>query len=182
MKLKGLIKRRGGAKSGATALEFALLAPIFFVIMFAIIEAGAVYIGESWLQFATNDVGRQVRTGEVQLANTSKAAFRTMVCNRITPYLPCNTDLQVDVQAYSDFTTASLQQPISGGVLNTALNNYNPGTPCQVVIVRNFYKWTLQTPFFTSFLVNLGTNQRLISAAFAVRNEPYTSTVSGCDS
>jgi hypothetical protein len=64
--------------------------------------------------------------------------------------------------------------------LNSALNNYNPGTSCQVVIVRNFYKWTLQTPFFTSFLVNLGSNQRLLSAAFAVRNEPFTSAVAGC--
>ncbi|HWA22604.1 MAG TPA: TadE/TadG family type IV pilus assembly protein [Caulobacterales bacterium] len=180
MKLKGLIRRRGGAKSGATALEFALLSPIFFVIMFAIIEAGAVYIGESWLQFATNDVGRQVRTGEVQLANTSKTQFRALVCAKTTPFLPCDANLQVDVQAYSDFTTASLQQPISGGVLNSALNNYNPGTACQVVIVRNFYKWTLQTPFFTNFLVNLGTNQRLLSAAFATRNEPFTSAVTGC--
>ncbi len=181
MKRRGLIKRHGSAKSGATALEFALLAPIFFIIMFAIIEAGAVYIGEAWLQFATSDIGRRVRTGEVQLANTSKTEFRNMVCARTTPYLPCDANLQVDVQAYSDFSAANIQAPIdSSGNLNAALNNYNPGTPCQVVIVRNFYKWTLQTPVFTNFLVNLGSNQRLMSAAAAIRNEPYNSSVTGC--
>lgn len=176
-----MIKRRKGAKAGATAIEFAILAPIFFVLMFAIIEAGAVFIGESWLQYATNDVGRRVRTGEVQLANTSQTEFRTMVCDRIAGYLPCNSNLQVDVQAYSDFSAANIQAPLDGnGNLNASLNNYNPGTSCQVVIVRNFYKWSLQTPFFTNFLVNLGSNQRLLSAATAMRNEPFTSSVTGC--
>jgi Flp pilus assembly protein TadG len=180
VKLQWRIRRRA-RKSGATAIEFAFVAPIFFVLMFAIIEAGAVYIGEACLQYATADVGRRVRTGEVTLANTNQTEFRNLICARTASYLPCNEDLVVDVNAYNDFVAADINAPIQNGVFNPALgSNYRTGNPCNVVVVRTFYKWTLHTPFFTSFLVNLPPTKRLISAAFASRNEPFDSSVSGC--
>lgn len=178
MRLAGLIKRRR-AKSGATALEFALVAPIFFVLIFAIIEAGAVYIGEAWLQYATADVGRMVRTGQVQLAAIDQTTFRNMVCARLNPYLPCDTNLRVEVQAYSDFSAANFAPPVDANGNFTA-TAYNPGAACQVVLVRNVYKWTVHTPVFAAFLVNTGTDKRLISAAAAFRNEPFQSGVQGC--
>lgn len=182
VKLQGLIRRRGRARSGATALEFALLAPIFFVIMFAIIEAGAVYIGESWLQFATTDVGRRLRTGEVTLGasgNTTPTQFRQLICTRTAPFLPCDANLVIDVRSYNNFSAANLNSPITGGVFSLT-PTFDSGNPCDVVVVRAFYKWTLQTPGFSSFLVNLAPSQRLLAAAAAMRNEPYNSSVSGC--
>lgn len=178
MRLAGLFKRRR-AKSGATAVEFALVAPIFFVMIFAIIEAGAVYIGEAWMQYATSDVGRMVRTGQIQLQNIDQTTFRNMVCARLNPYLACDANLRVEVQAYSDFSAASFGPPVDANG-NFTSSAYNPGSACQVVLVRNVYKWTLHTPFFTTFLVNNGTNKRLLSAATAFRNEPFQSGVQGC--
>lgn len=178
MRLASLFKRRR-AKSGATALEFALVAPIFFVMIFGILEAGAVYIGEAWLQYATSDVGRMVRTGQIQLQNVDQTTFRNMVCARLSPYLPCDGNLRVEVQAYSDFPSANFLPPVdANGNFNAAA--YNPGAACQVVLVRNVYKWTVHTPVFAAFLVNTGTDKRLISAAAAFRNEPFQSGVQGC--
>jgi Flp pilus assembly protein TadG len=181
MRGQGLIKRRGGKKSGATALEFALIAPIFFTLMFAIIETGAVYIGEAWLQYATSDVGRRVRTGEVQIANTTETQFRAMICARLSPFLACDQNLQIDVNAYNDFSAADMSPPLdANGNFDPNKVHYDPGDPCEVVIVRTFYKWTLNTPVLSAFLVNNGTNKHLLASAAAMRNEPYTSAVAGC--
>lgn len=157
------------------------MAPIFFVLMFAIVEAGAVYIGESWLAFATRDVARELRTGQVQAQQITQQQFRDKVCQKLAPMFACDTKLMIDVRAYNDFASASYSAPLdSNGNLVSGFNNYQPGTACQVVLVRTFYQWQVQTPFFTPFLVNMSQGRRLLSAADAFRNEPFTSGVQGC--
>lgn len=148
-------------------------------MMFGIVEAGAVYIGEAWLQYATNDVGRMVRTGQIQIQNIDQTTFRNMVCARLNPYMACDTNLRVEVQAYSDFSSASFLPPVDANG-NFSATSYNPGTACQVVMVRNVYKWKVHTPVMAAFLINNGTDKRLISAATAFRNEPFQSGVQGC--
>jgi Flp pilus assembly protein TadG len=162
-------------------MEFALVAPIMLVLMFGLIEAGAVYIGQAWVSYATNDMARLIRTGQIQAAAIDQTSFRNQVCAKLAGYLQCNTDLQVDVQAYPTFSAANIGSPVdASGNLDSTLVRYNPGTACEVVLVRVFYKWTVQTPFLTTFLVNLADNKHLISAAAAYRNEPFTTNVNGC--
>ena len=64
--------------------------------------------------------------------------------------------------------------------LNSALNNYELGTACSVVLVRAFYTWSVLTPLLTPFLVNMSSNDHLIYAASAFRNEPFSTGMSGC--
>ncbi len=181
MRVQGLIKRRSGNKSGATALEFALIAPIFFTLIFAIVEASAVYIGEAWLQYATSDMGRRVRTGEVQIANTTETQFRNLICARLSPFLACDQNLEIDVNAYNDFSAADMSPPLdANGNFDATKLRYDPGDPCEVVIVRAFYKWTVHTPVMSAFLVNSGNDKRILASAAAMRNEPYTAAVVGC--
>jgi Flp pilus assembly protein TadG len=173
--------RKGKTRSGATTLEFALIAPILLVLMFGLIEAGVIYIGQAWISNATNEMGRLVRTGQIQAAAIDQTQFRSMVCARIAGFFNCDANLQIDVQAYPTFAAATMGAPVdAGGNLDPSLTRYNPGTSCQVVLVRVFYKYAVQTPFFTTFLVNLAGNRHLITAATAYRNEPFTSDVSGC--
>jgi Flp pilus assembly protein TadG len=172
--------KKGRTKSGATAVEFALIAPILLVLMFGLIEAGAVYIGQAWITYATGDMARQIRTGQIQTEAIDKATFRNRVCAKLAGYFKCDTDLQIDVKAYPSFTATNVGSPVVAGDLDPNLNRYEPGTSCQVVLVRVFYKWSVQTPFFTSFLVNMAGNKHLITAAAAYRNEPFTTDVSGC--
>ena len=46
-------------------LEFALVAPVFFVLLMGTIEIGVMFFGDFVLQNATNDAARLVRTGQV---------------------------------------------------------------------------------------------------------------------
>lgn len=191
---------RSAARAGSAALEFALVAPVFFILLMGSIEVGVMFFGQMVLQNATNDAARLVRTGQFTgtLPNQvltqaeinagmvagqamTQAQFRTYICNEVSPVLACNGNLQIDVQAFSNFSTAGYASPLTAShTLDPNLNNFAPGNVCSVVLLRTFYTWSVITPLLTPFLTNMANNQHLMSATAAFRNEPYTTGVSGC--
>lgn len=176
---------------GSAAIEFAMVAPVFFVLLMGTIEAGVIFFAQSALQNALNDTARLVRTGQTGCYTTdsggncvamTQAQFRTRLCSEVSALLQdCNgSSLQFDVNAYPNgFSSASNSSPLVGGTL-PVLTNFNVGNPCDVVLARAFYTWPVATPGLTWFLVNMGGGKHLMTGATAFRNEPYTSGVSGC--
>ena len=172
---------RATARSGSAAIEFAFVAPIFFLLLMGTMEVGVMFFAQFTLQNATNDAARLIRTGQAASASMSAAQFRTSICNEISPVLACDANLQIDVESFSAFSTASYPAALTGtNTLNPTLNNFAPGGVCSVVLVRTFYTWSVVTPLLTPFMVNMANNMHLLSATAAFRNEPYTTGVSGC--
>lgn len=171
---------RARGKSGSAAIEFAFVAPVFFMFLFGIIEGGVMFFGQAALMNATTDAARLIRTGQAQ-GSISQSAFAQKICDGISGLLDCS-NLQVDVQNYPSGFTASQSSPTdANGNLLTGQNRYNTGAPCDVVIVRAFYKYIIYTPVLTPFLAGkAGNNFNYLTAAAAFRNEPYNSAVSGC--
>lgn len=169
------------ARSGSAAIEFAFVAPVFFLFLMGTMETGLIYLGNFVLQNATSDVARQIRTGQVSVNGITQTQFRTMICNKIAPLLACDSKLQIDVQTFSDFGSAGITNPLNAsGGLDPALSHWSPGTVCSIVLVRSFYAWKVATPFLTPFLVNMSNSNHLLTAAAAFRNEPFNTSVSGC--
>ncbi|MBL6853744.1 MAG: pilus assembly protein [Alphaproteobacteria bacterium] len=163
------------------AIEFALVAPVFFLLLLAIVEDGVIYFAGSTLQYATDNAARYVRTGQAQGAALTQGQFRQRICNDIGPVLQCNANLQVDLESFSGYGGATFTNPLdANGNVNSSLNNYQAGTSCNVVLLRVFYTWNIITPMLSPFLTNMATGKHLITATAAFRNEPFTSTVSGC--
>lgn len=67
--------RRNGA--GSAAVEFALVAPVFFALLFAIIETGIMFFASQVLETITQESARQVLTGQVQTAALTQAQFKS---------------------------------------------------------------------------------------------------------
>ncbi|HEY0266722.1 MAG TPA: TadE/TadG family type IV pilus assembly protein [Rhizomicrobium sp.] len=171
---------RADSQKGSAALEFAMVAPVFFVLFMGIIEAGIMFFAQSVLQNAVTDAGRLVRTGQVQGVMT-QAQFKTQICNETSALLKCDGNLQVDVEAFPSYSNVSYASPLNADkTMNAGLNNYNTGTACDVVLVRAFYTWTIYTPGLTWFLVNMAGGNHLLSAAAAFRNEPFDNNAGGC--
>jgi Flp pilus assembly protein TadG len=165
--------RRDGNK-GSAAIEFAFVAPVFFLFMMGIIEVGVMFFANSVLQKATDDAARLVRTGQVQGSAMTQAQFRTFVCSEITPILQCSGALQIDMRSYSSFGGATYTSPYGAdGNLNPNLNGYQPGVAGDVVLVRAFYQWTLLTPMLGPLLQNQVNGKHLITATAAFQNEPF---------
>jgi Flp pilus assembly protein TadG len=171
---------RTHSNAGSAIIEFAFIAPVFFLLLFAIMEIGIIYLAQSTLQYATNDIARMVRTGQTSQTGVTQATIRQRVCTDAAPLIPCNNDLNVDIEAFTNFSTVSFSNPLGPtGSLN-AMNNYNPGTACNVVLVRVFYPWPVFTPLLTPFLSNMAGDKHLLYSAAAFRNEPYSLGLAGC--
>jgi Flp pilus assembly protein TadG len=183
---------RADSIKGSAAVEFAMIAPVFFVLLMGTIEAGVIFFAQSALQNAVNDTARMVRTGQFNCYTTgsggtcqtmTQAQFRTQLCSEVSALLSdCNgASLQFDVNAYAGgFGGATNSSPLdSNGNLPT-LTNFTPGNPCDVVLVRAFYKWKVWTPALDYFLGTMPGGYHLLATAAAFRNEPFNNNVAGC--
>ncbi len=169
---------RKRARSGSAAIEFAMIAPVLFLFLMGIIETGVIYFAGTALQNATDDAARLVRTGAA--SSFTPAQFKSQVCNEMSGFIGtalCNANLQIDVRQFANFSGASYPGVTNAdGSLNPASMSY-PGSlsPCQVVLVRTYYPWSIMTPLMQPLLQNMPNGQYLLSAAAAFRSEPYTS-------
>ncbi|OLF81379.1 pilus assembly protein TadE [Maricaulis sp. W15] len=161
------------AHDGATAIEFAMIAAPFFLLLFAMIEIAAVFFTGTVLENAVLESARKIRTGEAQTGGMSQAGFRQEVCNLISTVADCD-NLEIDVQVFEDFDTVDQSSPIDeNGALDNSDFGWEPGDAGDIVLVRVFYRWSLMTPNFGGALSNMENNQRLITSATVFRNEPF---------
>ena len=169
----GAIRHGIGDCTGVTALEFALLAPVFMMLFFVLLETGIIFITQAMLQNAVNDAALLIRTGQVQNLGMSQSQFRDAMCQHATGLIACD-NLLIDVQAFQNFSDAQYQSPLAtNGTLNPDLSNFRPGNPGEVVLVRALYSWQVVTPLLTPFLANMADGKRLLVATTAFRNETF---------
>jgi len=161
-------------RRGHVIVEFALLALPFFMFMFGVIEVGVIFYGNSLLSKATADAARLIRTGQVQANQMTATQFHDFICGEIAALLSCGSNLQVDVESFSQFGSINIGNPIDGnGNLNGNLNNYNVGQGGDIVLVRTFYTWNILTPLLRPFFADLSSGKKLLTSTAAFRNEPF---------
>jgi Flp pilus assembly protein TadG len=164
-----MLRRFRRTERGSAALEFALVAPAFCALLFAIIETSIIFLAGQVLETINQEAARTILTGQAQNASTTQAQFATYVCNQVPALFTCS-NISIDVEVYQSFSNVSLD-------CNTAYNNgnfqYNPGGPGDIVVVRLFYPWQLVVTGLGWNPSNLSGNKRLLCATAAFKNEPY---------
>lgn len=158
---------------GVAALEFGFIAPPFFFLLFSMFEVGLTYTADAVLQSAVNDTARMIRTGQVQSQSLTREQFRTLVCENISVLLSCDARLQIDVRRFTAFGGAGFSDPLDSNGNFRDDYRFEPGNPCDVILVRAFYEWDPVTPGLGDYMSNMGSGGRLLMGTAAVRNEPY---------
>jgi Flp pilus assembly protein TadG len=167
-----ILRRFRRSRGGSAAVEFALVAPVFFALLFAIIETAIMFFASQVLETITQNSARMILTGQAQNASYSQSDFKAYVCSQIPALFTCNS-VYVDVQSYSAFTSVSISSQIDASKNFISTMNYNPGGPGYIVVVRVFYQWPLFVTGLGYNISNLNGSQRLLVATAAFRNEPY---------
>ncbi len=170
---KKVLRRFRRNRRGSAAVEFALVAPIFFALLFAIIETAIVFFASQVLETVTQDSARMIMTGQAQNAGFSQSQFKTYVCGKINVLFDCANGIYVDVKSYPAFSGVSINDPIDASKNFVPPNNYSPGGPGDIVVVRLFYQWPLFVTGLGYNIANLSGSKRLLTATAAFRNEPY---------
>lgn len=168
--VKRLAKRK--AREGSSAVEFAMVALPFCLMMFAILELGLVFVTDSVLENATIETGRLVRTGQATAQGMTAAQFKSGVCSRMSVFsADCPSRLTVDVRVIPQFNTAP-PDPMAGGTFNESGLTYSNGQPGDIVLVRAWYRQPLLTTFMAQGLSRLNDGTVRMTATTAFRNEP----------
>jgi len=170
---RNVLSRFRRNRGGSTVVEFALVAPMFFALLFAIMETALMFFASQVLETAVQDSARLIMTGQAQTAAYTQAQFKTAVCSRITTMFDCAGGIYIDVQNYPSFSSVNVANPIDASKNFTNPNNYSPGGPGDIVMVRLFYKWPILVTKFGYDILNLSGSQRLLVATAAFQNEPY---------
>jgi Flp pilus assembly protein TadG len=168
----GLLRRFGRADDGATAIEFALVAIPFLILVFAIIELGVAFLVSMGLENALMVVDRTIRTGELQTNGGDASTFKQAVCDQMSWMGgSCSSSLTLDVRVLPSFAqTSGLPTPDSA---NTC---FDPGGPSSIILVRGYYKWPVITPLLQEALAGPAGDRRITFAA-VFTNEPYSETL-----
>ena len=86
---RNILRRFGRNRRGSAAVEFALVAPVFFALLFAIIETAIVFFAGQVLETVTQDSARLIMTGQAQTAAYTQAQFKTLVCSKVVALFDC---------------------------------------------------------------------------------------------
>lgn len=179
------------SSDGAAAIEFALLAIPYFMIVFAILETFVAYTGEQLVANAVDTMSRQLRTGNItynmgRTTDKNVTQFRQAFCDEVSILIKCSPaevatpeNLLLDVRTFSTFAQIPSTIPRnSSNDLDTSSFAYSPGGPKTINMVRAYYKWDvivdLIRPYITSIRPSGGRpNYFLIVETSAFRIEDY---------
>ncbi|ADZ72089.1 TadE/TadG family type IV pilus assembly protein [Polymorphum gilvum] len=171
---RGLFGSFSRNRRGTTAIEFAIIAGPFLVLMFGIIEFGLAFFVNRILDHAVMESTRLIRTGQAQKANFDKAAFKAEVCTHLTDFLCDNARFDVDVRTFSTFSSIGTLPDLVDADGNFSNNlAYVNSKAGDIVVARVIYRW----PMFTSLLqtdpADTGNMERLLVSTAVFRNEPF---------
>ncbi|WP_292550370.1 TadE/TadG family type IV pilus assembly protein [Mesorhizobium sp.] len=175
-----LSARFRGDRRGSTALEFAMLAVPFALLVFAILESCISFAGQEVMANITDDVARQLRTGQVRQANVTEATLKAMICGRLEIMVAKDCPgLEVDLRAYPSFAAAAQAGfKIQDGEIeltgtDPAAFTVAPGLAESINMLRVFYKWPVMTDFMAKSMANLKDGNTLHFASMTWQNEPF---------
>ncbi len=168
-------------RRGSTAMEFAMLAIPFALLVFAILESCISFAGQEVMANITDDVARQLRTGQLQQNNVTEASIKQLICNRLQIIVAQNCPgLQVDLREYSSFANAaSAGYRISGNQIILTQGGSDttftvaPGLAESINMLRVFYKWPVMTDLLAKQMANFTDGTTLHFASVTWQNEPF---------
>lgn len=158
-------------ESGATAVEFALVAPPFLALLYAILQTTLVFFAQQVLQTATMQAARLIMTGQAQAGNYTASQFQQAVCANATTLFNCS-GIYVNVQTFSSFSSVTMLNPVSNGTFSSSGMSYSPGGTGDIEVVQVFYQWPVWPGPLGFSLANASGNTNVLVATAAFRNEP----------
>jgi Flp pilus assembly protein TadG len=161
------------AREGAAAVEFALVALPFFVLLYSLIELGLVFMIDAVAENAVVDATRLVRTGQAYEEGFDATRFKTAFCDNMSVFKNrCAARTTIDVRVVASFAATDEGEDANGdGVPDN--DNYNGGDAEDLVLVRVWYRQPMIVPSLTQAVSKGGPGEIVISSTAAFRNEPW---------
>ena len=159
-------------KKGSAAIEFAILALPFFVVIFAIAEIAIMYFVDSGLDAALHKTVRQVRVGVAKSGAWDATKFKNVLCSELSYSFGCASKVKVRATVITDMSSISRISGISGGSLNVT-EDFSLGDSGSYVLVQAFLPWDPTFKLYAISSGRLSDGSYVLSAAELIKNEPF---------
>lgn len=182
-----------GNESGATALEFALVAPVFILVIFGIVEFSVILFAKSVVEGATTVTSRLGKTGYEEDGKSRQDMLVELLNERSSGILDPEK-IEITTLVYQNFADIGMAEPLSidvngngvydagggdsyqdingNGQWDSDLGQAGLGGGGDIVVYKVDYPYHIHTPVMSYFLGDNDGNLR-INASVVVRNEPY---------
>lgn len=167
--------------SGIAAVEFALVAVPFFLLLMAMIETALATTAGVILNNAVSSAARQVMTGSIQKSDMDSDGFRRMICDDIGMMMSCER-LSLDMRTFAAGSPIPGSVTLRGGAVDSQDFCFDPGAQDTITVIRAYYEWPWTTSMLNSLAEDTNGNA-ILGAMAAFMNEPFggaTSTKSTC--
>lgn len=166
------LRRLRKARSGNVMIEFAMLAPVFFMLILGLVEFVLFQYKTYALNHVVYEATRNLQTGEVQSAANMEEAFKDEACDKAGVMIDCNS-IVFDVRAFDELSDVTYPPPTfnEDGLPDNFV--FEPGGPNQYSVVRAALQHQFITPFMDQ-LFQMGPDlPAIVNAYTIVKNEPW---------
>lgn len=173
---RGFFRRFARNRRGSVAVEFTLLSIPFAMLVFAILESCISFAGQQLLANITDDVAREIRTGQLKPGVISEESLKNKICERLEILVAEDCPgLEVDLREFPTFAAASAVRIklTADRDLDTSDFGVSPGLSMSKNMLRVFYKWPVITDFMSKMISNLKGGKTLLFATVTWQNEPF---------
>lgn len=160
------------AKSdGAVAVEFVVLAPLVFYIIYAALDGGLFVVRQTMLNGGLAEAVRQIRTDEIGVSSAEKV--KAIVCEQAFLLPNCQQALRVRVEVFDDYDAIQPFTPVDqNGEFNAMEFHVSGGE--DIVMASAYFKHRTVVPTITGFTpYGRADGSVLLSSTEIVRNEPF---------
>ena len=172
-----------GCRRGSSAIEFAIVSPVFLALMFSIFEVAWFYFVNATVDSATTDIARYIRTGSAQRdgytgQDNRDDFFTDVVCPRLALFGECEARVTAEVEKFDTFAdlAADTKSFTCRDDQPDEINNliFEPGTDNAIVRVRLCLIYDTLNPAIGLSLAKNDAGQRRVTSSFILRVEPYS--------
>jgi Flp pilus assembly protein TadG len=162
-------------EDGVAAVEFALIATPFFLMIVGILEISMYFAAGTALEGGSAAASRLLRTGQAQLSEDPEETFRAALCDHVRSMIPCDR-MQYEVIRLDDNTFAGAEnyEPEFDDDGNLVPSPFSTGNSNDVIMVRTVYRYEFLTPFLGSLITgDPGRNWSMHTSLSVIKAEPY---------
>jgi Flp pilus assembly protein TadG len=161
-------------RRGAAAVEFALLAFPFFLIIASILEIGLVSLSGVMMQQGVREAARGALTGSG--ACRSREQLAGEICQGAAILPQCGSRLELKQVVFPSGWQNDIHQSAATAGSPGQQSDFSAPNGGDVVVVQATYRWSTISPIVSPFLGD-GQGELEIRNSFAFQTEPYgTST------
>jgi Flp pilus assembly protein TadG len=189
-RLPGWRKNFARDNSGATMLEFALVAPFAVIMIMAVIELSLIMLAQNVMESATFTASREGKTGFVNNGETREQTILNVLNARAGSLLN-TSEITITTTTYNNFNNIGQPEPYvdaNGNSIRDDGENYTDingngeydddqgaegaGAAGEVVVYLVSYPWHIFTPVISQ-LLGLQNSTITLSARAIIKNEPF---------